>query len=230
MNKTQNNPSLCKRIFRIFFCFLVLYALLKIVSCTYYYGEIVYRTFCLTPWSLFANRENRLNYTGWANLVNFIYRIDGYVPSSWAVTLKDIILSQAECDEIHHVIQKLLLDPKHMYERFGTQPGVRLTFLEKGYQNGIRLRLILCSEGFWIDYDINGFAIGYPVTICCGPHTSETQVLWNRYGDINAYLPLSEKVRAEIRGKREYDPIQLNILNESLLETPIWEPEFGVLE
>lgn len=223
----------CKQILCIISVLFILYGLFKVVSCNYY-GVIVYKTFRLTPWDLFDGRENYWNGKGYAKLINFVYRVDGYVPNSWGVDLGTVELSQVDCNEIYHIVQKLLLDSKHSYEIVKARPGVSITFWEKAQKNDIRLSIKLSSEGFWIDYHIDIpfilFPLRYPVTICCGPHVPETLRLWECYGNLENFLPLSNYAKSKLKEKRRYHPLLMNVLDETLLEKPVWEPSVGVAQ
>ena len=222
--------SLQRKIIRILLLLFLFYVFFKVLSC-YKYGPIVFGTFRPTPWSLFkVTRSNLWSEKGRVELLNFIYRLDGYIPSCWKVEIGEVRLSSAEREQLYIMVQQLLTDPKPQYETIPISSGIEITFIEEDEEDGVRVKFVITKEGFYISYWFENYVWPYPTIICCGPHTKETQNLWNRYGDINHYLPLSEKVRAKLRDERKYNPRRLNVLDESLLESPIWEPEMGVLE
>ena len=206
-----------------------LYVLFKITSC-FYYGPIVYKTFNLTPWELFKNRLNRFGETPSVYIKNKQYFLSGSFARYLYISL-DTKLSEEEREDLYRVVQELLTNRQnHKCEHVPSTSGLAITFREN-WGESIRLWFTLTENGFSVDYQLSGSVFGvYPVSLISGSHLPETQRLWSQYGNMKRYLPLSEKCRKYLRENREYDPRMLNLLDDSLVEEPFWEPEFGVME
>lgn len=206
-----------------------LYVLFKITSC-FYYGPIVYKTFNLTPWELFKNRLNRFGETPSVYIKNKQYFLCGSFARYLYISL-DTKLSEEEREDVYRVVQELLTNKQnHKCEHVPSTSGLAITFMEN-WGESIRLWFTLTENGFSVAYQLSGSVFGvYPVSLISGSHLPETQRLWSQYGNMKRYLPLSEKCRKYLRENREYDPRMLNLLDDSLVEEPFWEPEFGVME
>lgn len=221
----------CKKIFLKFiqWCWLLLllYTLLKIGLC-FYYGPIILGTVKLTPWSLFENRTNLWQKDAIVHITNKHYVLDGLM--FFRHTPIKINLLEKEREEVYSVVQQLIMDNEnHRNVFFPQRSGLQITFTEE-FGEQIRLWLTLREDTFSLSYQLPKVHLYSPILLMSCPHTPETLRLWRQYRNIERYLPLPEETRKHLRECREYHPKKLNLLDESLLEVPFWEPKFGVME